>query len=48
MRNRQVENGGNFVEPPGRDAVRALLVFLDLLEGDAQLARHVFLGDTRG
>src|SRR5205085_12662566 len=39
-RHRHMQRGRNAQEPPGRDAVRALLVLLQLLERDADLARE--------
>src|SRR4029077_20854029 len=40
---RHIERGRDAGEPPGRDAIGALLVFLQLLERDADLPREIAL-----
>src|SRR4051794_35997836 len=41
---RRLEHACNREKPPGRDPIRALLVFLNLLEGDAEARRERLLG----
>ena len=47
-RNRHFENLGDALQAPGADAVRAVFVFLNLLEGDVEPLADVVLRHAAG